>query len=121
MFFASARQISEALRLHEQAIARDPRFGPALGPKAAMRAVRAFERVGYATLRGDSDWQFGSEDQAIQRAVLGGWALVAQELGGLPSAAIAGWLQRRGALIDQGRASMRVGHVDLFATPRALR
>jgi tetratricopeptide (TPR) repeat protein len=31
MFFSSARQIPEALRLLEQAIARDPRYGPALG------------------------------------------------------------------------------------------
>ena len=30
MFLSSARQIPEALRLMEQAIARDPHYGPAL-------------------------------------------------------------------------------------------
>ncbi len=42
MFWSSARQIHEALRLTEQAIARDPRYGPAL----AWAAVCCFRLVG---------------------------------------------------------------------------
>src|SRR5271165_4436575 len=37
MFWSSARQIPEALRLTEQAIARDPRYGPALAWAALCR------------------------------------------------------------------------------------
>jgi SAM-dependent methyltransferase len=100
---------------------RNKGFGPALGPEAAVRAVRAFERVGYTILPGDSDWQFGPNDQAIQLAVLGGWAQAADELDDLPASAVAAWLRRRADLIDEGRGRMRIGHLDFFAVPRLLR
>jgi hypothetical protein len=48
--------------------------------------------------------------------VLSGWAAAAAELGGLPQGAIDSWLARRRALVAAGRSSMRVGHVDIFAT-----
>ena len=99
----------------------DKGFGPALGPEAGLRAVRGFERVGYKVLPGSSDWDFGPDDREIQRQVLTGWADAATELGDLPPAAIAAWLARRRELVTAGRSSMRVGHVDFFATPTAMR
>ena len=95
---------------------RDKGFGSALGPEAGLRAVRAFERVGYTVVSGASDWEFASEDRAIQLEVLAGWAGAASELGDLPQAAIDSWLARRRKLVAAGRSSVRVGHVDVFAT-----
>jgi hypothetical protein len=95
---------------------RDKGFGPALGPEAGLSAVRAFERVGYAVVTGASDWEFAPQDGEIQLEVLAGWASAAGELGELPQAAIDAWLARRRALVAAGCASMRVGHVDFFAT-----
>jgi hypothetical protein len=111
-------EIVAALNRHQR---RDKGFGPALGPEAAVRAVRAFERVGYKVLPGASDWDFAPEDRDIQLQVLAGWAQAAVELSELPPAAIAAWLARRRELVMGGRASMRVGHVDFFATPMATR
>jgi hypothetical protein len=111
-------EVIAAVNRHQR---RDKGFGPALGPEAALRAVQSFERVGYRVISGPSDWVFEPQDRAIQREVLAGWALAANELGDLPGAAIAAWLSRRGDLVAQGRSWMRVGHVDLFATPMATR
>ena len=99
----------------------DKGFGRALGPEAAQRAVRSFERVGYEVRTGSSDWVFGPEDRAIQSEVLAGWASAAEELGDLSRPQIMAWLVRRRDLIAAGRATMRVGHVDLFAMPTAMR
>ncbi len=106
-------EIVAAVNRHQR---RDKGFGPALGPEAGLRAVRAFERVGYAVVTGSSDWEFAPQDQAIQLEVLAGWAGAAGELGDLPQAAIDAWLARRRDLVAAGRSSMRVGHVDFFAT-----
>jgi SAM-dependent methyltransferase len=99
----------------------DKGFGPALGPDAAGQAVRAFERVGYTILQGWSDWIFGPADQAIQRDVLAGWAGAAQELGDLAPEETDRWLARRREHVAAGRATMRIGHIDVFATPTGIR
>jgi hypothetical protein len=77
--------------------------------------VRAFERVGYTVVSGASDWEFAPDDRAIQLDVLAGWASAAGELGDVPEGAINSWLARRRTLVAEGRSSMRVGHVDIFA------
>ena len=79
-FFSSARQIPEALRLLEQAIARDPRYGPAL----AWGAICCFRLVG----------NDGSEDPAAERLKGADFARRALEVAGddpgiLANAAIA--------------------------------
>src|SRR5215470_3055169 len=106
-------EIVAAVNRHQR---RDKGFGPALGPEAGLSAVRAFERVGYAVVTGASDWEFAPQDGDIQLEVLSVWAAAAAELGELPQAAIDAWLVRRRALVAAGRSSMRVGHVDFFAT-----
>jgi hypothetical protein len=99
----------------------DKGFGPALGPEAGAQAVRGFKQVGYTVVPGSSDWVFGPHDREIQLQVLAGWAVAAAELGDLSPTAIASWLAQRRNLVAAGRSSMRVGHVDLFATPIANR
>jgi SAM-dependent methyltransferase len=106
-------EIVAAVNRHQR---RDKGFGPALGPEAALSAVRAFERVGYAVVTGASDWEFASDDREIQLEVLTGWAGAASELGELPQSAIDAWLARRRELVATDRSRMRVGHVDFFAT-----
>jgi SAM-dependent methyltransferase len=106
-------EIIAAVNRHQR---RDKGFGHALGPEAGLRAMRALERVGYAIVSGSSDWEFAPQDHAIQLDVLAGWASAAGELGDLPQGAIDSWLARRRALVAAGRSSMRVAHVDIFAT-----
>jgi hypothetical protein len=99
----------------------DKGFGPALGPEAGLRAVKSFEQVGYKVLPGSSDWDFGPDDREIQSQVVMGWANAADELDDLPAPSVAAWLERRRAVIAAGRSRLRVGHLDFFATPTAMR
>jgi SAM-dependent methyltransferase len=99
----------------------DKGFGPALGPGAAQAAIEGFERVGYSVVHGEADWVFGPRDRDIQLEVLSGWAAAAREIGGVALPGIVAWLTRRRDLVLAGRSSIRVGHRDLFALPRASR
>ncbi len=99
----------------------DKGFGPALGPTAAQAAIGGFEAQGYAIIQGQSDWMIGPNDHAMQIELLAGWAGTAREMGTLSDADITGWLTRRKAAVSQKPSSIRVGHVDVFATPRAMR
>jgi hypothetical protein len=99
----------------------DKGFGPALGPLAANAAIASFEALGYSVVSGASDWNIGPNDQAMQDELLEGWASAACELGTVPAADIASWLQRRTDLVNTGRSTMRVGHVDFFAFPSSMR
>jgi hypothetical protein len=112
------RDILAAVNRHQR---RNKGFGPALGPAAAARSVQAFEQVGYQVRSGPSDWVFGPADCAIQCQVLAGWAEAAIELAELPAPSITAWLGRRRELAITSRASMRVGHLDLFAVPTTTR
>ena len=94
----------------------DKGLGPALGPTAAEASIRAFERAGFAVTHATSDWVLGADDRAMQAEILRGWAHAAHELGDVPGLEIDRWLTRRLDLLDAG-ATMRVGHVDLFAVP----
>jgi hypothetical protein len=111
-------EIVAAVNRHQRG---DKGFGPALGPEAGLHAVKAFERVGYKIQPGASDWVFKPADREIQLEILTGWAAAAAQLGDLPSAAIAAWLARRRELVAAGRSGMRIGHVDFFAMPTAMR
>ena len=96
-------------------------FGPALGLSAASTAIASFEALGYSVVSGASDWVAGPNDRAIQNELLEGWANAARNLGTIPSADIARWLQLRAAVVSAGRSTMRVGHVDFFAFPSSMR
>ncbi len=95
-------------------------FGPALGPDAAQTAPERLRAAGFTVVEGRSDWQFGTDDRAIQMEVLAGWAGAAREIGADP-AIIEQWLGERRDHVGAGRSQMRVGHIDFFATPTSRR
>ncbi len=110
--------IIAAINEHQR---RDKGFGGALGPTAATAAVARLEAVGYSVAHARADWEFGPRDREMQTELLAGWAGAARELDDAPLADILAWLTRRRDLVAAGRSSMRVGHVDVFARPIALR
>ena len=110
--------IVAAVNAHQRT---DKGFGPALGPAAANFAITRFEALGYSVVRGASDWMLDPNDREMQTEILAGWASAAHDMGTLRPADTAAWLARRRAAIAAGRSSLRVGHVDFFATPSATR
>jgi hypothetical protein len=99
----------------------DKGFGPALGPSAAAAAISRFESLGYSIVQGKSDWIIGTADRNIQVELLNGWAGAAREMQSLSARKIDGWLTRRLRTVEQSASTMRVGHVDFFATPTTAR
>jgi len=68
-----------------------------------------------------TDGQIAPADREIQNEILAGWAAAAREMGDVPLPEIVDWLTRRRDLVAAGRSSIRVGHVDFFATPTGTR
>jgi hypothetical protein len=95
----------------------DKGFGPALGPAAAAAAISCFEAARYSVVHGASDWVLGPNDDEIQSAFIAGLAEAAREDTALSAAEVSEWLDRRRDAIRSRRASIRVGHVDVFARP----
>lgn len=110
-------KIVAAVNTHQRT---DKGFGPALGPKAAAFAIARFQSLGYAVTHGTSDWTAGPDDREFQNEILSGWALAAREIG-VPLSDTVTWLTRRRDMVAAGRASLRVGHVDVFAAPMRTR
>ena len=99
----------------------DKGFGPALGPSAAAAAISKFKALGYSVVHGNSDWVIGTADQEIQDELLTGWAGAASEVKTLPRPNIDNWLARRKIAVNERVSTIRVGHVDFFATPSVTR
>jgi hypothetical protein len=97
----------------------DKGFGPALGPAAAQEAVKRLELAGYDVIHGPSDWVFLPVEGIVQTMVIDGWAGAAREVGGIDDAALADWADWHRTRIAEGQAEITVGHVDLFAVPKA--
>jgi hypothetical protein len=106
--------ITSAVNAHQLT---DKGFGPALGPSAAAAAISRLEALGYSVIQGNSDWVIGAADQEIQLELLAGWATAASEIEMLPRRDIDHWLARRKNEVSARASTMRVGHVDFFATP----
>jgi hypothetical protein len=96
---------------------KDKGFGPALGPAAASSAIRRFEMVDYRIIQGRSDWILGSKETEMQTELVAGWAGAAHDTGTISTDETARWLASRRNAIQAGTSSIRVGHVDFFATP----
>lgn len=95
---------------------RDKGFGPALGSQAAGIALQQLECAGYETLQMQTDWVIdGALAPQMQRAMIEGIAAAALEQDPAAQDAVRSWAARRGAGI--GSSSLRVGHVDIVATP----
>jgi hypothetical protein len=99
----------------------DKGFGPALGPRAAAEAIRQLRALDYTVVQGKSDWTMGPRDSEMQSEIVAGWAAAARDTGKVSVEDVASWLARRKSMIASGLSSMRVGHVDFFATPMARR
>jgi hypothetical protein len=100
---------------------RDKGFGPALGPAAATRVVALMKKVGYSVMHAPADWAMEPRDRDMQAALLDGWAAAAREVGHQSPTEIIAWITRRRDALARGQSSIRVGHIDVFATPIALR
>jgi hypothetical protein len=95
----------------------DKGFGPALGPTAVRAAIARLESVQYSVVTGASDWLIGPNDREIQMKIFAIWASAGQVIGGVSRSDMAGWLARRRDAVIAGYSSIRVGHIDFFATP----
>jgi hypothetical protein len=111
-------ELLAGFNLHQRT---DKGFGPALGPRAAARAVERFEHFGYSVVQGRSDWVFGPVDRIIQEALFADWAGLGALTTTISADEITRWLARRRACLAQGRSTLRVGHVDIFARPTGMR
>ena len=111
-------ELLAGFNLHQRT---DKGFGPALGPRAAARAVERFEHFGYSVVQGRSDWVFGPDDRIIQEALFADWAGLGALTTTISADEITRWLARRRACLAQGRSTLRVGHVDIFARPTGMR
>ena len=110
--------ITSAVNAHQRT---DKGFGPALGPSAAAVAISQFKALGYSIVQGKSDWVIGTADREIQDELLAGWAGAASEVKPLPRPDIDKWLVRRSNAVRERVSTIRVGHVDFFATPSVMR
>jgi hypothetical protein len=108
------RKMVDSVNQHQRG---DKGFGPALGPTAAAAAISCFETAGCVVVHGDSDWVFDANDDDIQLAFIAGLAEAAREDTGVSDADVNEWLKHRRDAIGSRRASIRVGHVDVFAQP----
>ncbi len=111
-------RVVQAVNTHQRS---DKGFGPALGPEAAPSAIARFEALGYSLRQGDADWRFDTADRDIQIEIFSGWAAAARETGDLPLPDIIDWLTFRRDAVAGGRSSLRIGHVDFFASPMTTR
>lgn len=95
---------------------RDKGFGPALGPAAPAAALQQLASTGHDTWQACSDWVIdGASAPRMQQALIDGMADAALEQHPAAHDTVQSWRLRRTAAIDGGR--LRVGHVDLLATP----
>ena len=95
---------------------RDKGFGPALGSQASAIALKQMACADYDTLQTQTDWVIdGALAPQMQRAMVDGMAAAALEQEPAAHVAVRSWRARRGA--DIGNARLRVGHVDIVATP----
>jgi hypothetical protein len=110
--------IVAAVNAHQRS---DKGFGPALGPAATVAAIKRFTALDYSVTHDTADWVLGPTDCAIQEEFLAGCAGAARAFGAPLIEEIAAWLTRRRGHVAAGCSSIRVGHVDFFARPTAMR
>lgn len=103
---------------------RDKGLGAALGPLAAQAAADRLAGAGHVVRTAPADWVLDAGrpgDAALLAPLLEGWVRAVAETGLVPAAALDAWHARRRAELQAGSLRARVGHLDLWATPRAQR
>ena len=91
----------------------DKGFGRAAGPDAAAAMIAALQGAGYEVRHESTDWDLTQDEDAMQRALIAGWADAALEVDPGQGRVIRNWLARRLAHVDEGRSRLRVGHQDI--------
>jgi len=112
---ADDRLVRDLVNRHQQT---DKGFGVALGPDAARVAADCFRDEGFDVDTAESDWVLDDRQAELQRQLIEGWAGAAREMSPGHAPAVDAWLARRLAHLAAGSSRVRVGHVDLVATPR---
>jgi hypothetical protein len=97
---------------------RDKGFGSALGPDAPSHLAASLAGAGFDVTTAASDWQIGSGDQAMLRALVAAEAGAAGQAAPESAAAITAWRTRRAAELAAGTLAVTIGHCDLLAVPR---
>ncbi|MEM9330304.1 MAG: class I SAM-dependent methyltransferase [Pseudomonadota bacterium] len=110
-------EVLKAFNHHQKT---DKGFGPALGPDAAETVIRLFENFGFKVVSDRSDWIGNPEDKLFQELLIEGWHQAACEIDPHKKAHFDSWLSQRLKLIDSGKASVFVGHIDFFAIPETM-
>lgn len=94
---------------------RDKGFGPALGPDATLRAQDLFRAHGFQVRLDNSDWVLGGRSEALQRALIEGWAEAASATATDGVSTIETWKERRLTHVSDGHSSLTIGHQDMVA------
>lgn len=103
--------VTKLINRHQR---RDKGFGPAAGPRAATALAHG---LGAQAQVAPSDWTLGPDDVEIQTALLDGYAGAAGDVCSADGPRISAWAERRQALIEEGRSSLTVGHLDVLWLP----
>ena len=88
--------------------------GPA-GPDAPAHALARFAAEGYQVVSERSDWFLGSDDTAVQRILIDGWAQASTEIAPETATTIVDWRLRRLGHVDANRSRIVVSHDDIAA------
>ena len=94
----------------------DKGFGPALGP-AAGEYFSNIVKLNQKVMTEGSDWTIDKSQQALQQALIEGWAGAATEQDPAASQAAHQWRQQRTLVNQQREATLTVGHIDVLALP----
>ena len=113
---AGDARIVDALNRHQRG---DKGFGAALGPMAAPRTRQLLEAAGYWVREARSDWRMRTSDHAIQARLIEDWSQVVKTMSLESPVRIETWRGQRLAALTGGDSRLRVGHIDLLATPRS--
>ncbi len=109
--------VRERFNAHQR---RDKGLGPALGPEAAPALAAALGRHGYRVDLVPSPWQLSmsrSDHATLAARLLAGWCAAAIEEDPGAARIVTAWHRRRQAALGDPRKRLRVGHLDLFASP----
>lgn len=97
----------------------DKGFGPALGAAAPHRLADLLVAAGHRVTLAPSPWRIAPDDRAMLRPLLDDTLRAAAEADPDRAASFRDWAAERTRLLDAGRLSLTVGHVDLLALPPA--
>ncbi len=105
-----------SVQLNEHQL-NDKGFGKALGPEAGHYFAQALETQGRHVSKEISNWVIEPQSQALQHAIVDGWAPAATEQDNNAAAVIEQWRVSRKQAIDEKTSSLTVGHVDVLSMP----